>query len=90
MDLDVRVFQHSGESRVLAASLVNMDGELLPGVFITGRGGSRFLTIDEQPLLLVEGAAKKNLFDKKNADEGTAQKQNPKLNGSHRRVIDSL
>jgi hypothetical protein len=38
MDHNVLVLQHFSEIRVLAACLINMDGELLPGVFICGPG----------------------------------------------------
>jgi len=69
--------------------LVNMDGELLPGGFITD-AWQPFPDYRRAAAAPGRGRAKKNLFDKKNADEGTAQKQNPKLSGSHRRVIDSL
>jgi len=90
MDFDILAFQQLNERGVLVAGLVHMDGELLPGVFITGLGGGCFLAIDEEPLFLLEGAADKNLFDKKDADERAAQKQDPKLRLSHRRVIDFL
>ena len=69
MDLDALVLQHLSEGRVLVAGLINMDGELFPSVFKTGPGGNRFLTVNEQPLFVIEGTTKKNLLDKKNADQ---------------------
>ena len=69
MDHNVRVPQHFSEGRVLAAGLIDTHGELLPGVLKTGPARSRFLAIDEYPLLLVEGPTQKNLLDQKTADE---------------------
>jgi hypothetical protein len=69
MDQHILVFQHFGEGRVLEARLINMDGKFLPRVFPSGPGGNRFLIIDKLPLFQAEGTAKKNLFDKKDADE---------------------
>ena len=71
MDLEVFVLQHLSESRVLtlAAGLVDMRGKLLPCVFKTAALRNRFLAINKHPLFAIEGAAKKNLFEKKKADE---------------------
>ncbi len=79
MNFNARVLQHGSESRVLTASLINLDGDPFPGVFKTRPGFGRFLTIDEHPLLAVKLATEKNLFDHQDADAATAQEENPEL-----------
>ena len=90
MHVHVLGLEDSHQRRVAVTGLVDVQGELLPRIFVLGALGNHLLALNQVPLLMIKVAAEKNLPDVEKRDKHAAQQQRPKLKGSHKRERNSL